>query len=121
MGKPHVQDALAHELVHAYDDRRFKPRGGKTWAEDLRSHACTEVSFHFLSALTGFDRFSSTPNESTDLDCESTVQIRAENLSGDCSWGREFSRQNFSFTKQHQVSSPTQSLPSFLSCFGTER
>jgi len=44
MGKPHVQDALAHELVHAYDDRRFKPRGGKTWAEDLRSHACTEVS-----------------------------------------------------------------------------
>ncbi|GAA5827396.1 hypothetical protein JCM5353_001459 [Sporobolomyces roseus] len=71
MGKPHVQDALAHELVHAYDDRRFKPRGGKTWAEDLRSHACTE--------------------------------IRAENLSGDCSWGREFSRQNFSFTKQHQA------------------
>ncbi|GAA5838936.1 hypothetical protein JCM3766R1_004533 [Sporobolomyces carnicolor] len=71
MGKPHMQDALAHELVHAYDDRRFKPRGGKTWAEDLRAHACTE--------------------------------IRAENLSGDCKWGREFSRQNFSFTKQHQA------------------
>ncbi|GAA5913282.1 putative metalloprotease [Sporobolomyces salmoneus] len=71
MGKPHMQDALAHELVHAYDDRRFKPRGGKSWAEDLRAHACTE--------------------------------IRAENLSGDCKWGREFSRQNFSFTKQHQA------------------
>ncbi|GAA5936277.1 putative metalloprotease [Sporobolomyces koalae] len=71
MGKPHMQDALAHELVHAYDDRRFAPRGGKSWAEDLRAHACTE--------------------------------IRAENLSGDCKWGREFSRQNFSFTKQHQT------------------
>ncbi|GAA6010215.1 hypothetical protein JCM11491_005395 [Sporobolomyces phaffii] len=71
MGKPHMQDALAHELVHAYDDRRFKPRGGKSWAEDLRAHACTE--------------------------------IRAENLSGDCKWGREFSRQNFAFTKQHQA------------------
>ncbi|GAA5960684.1 hypothetical protein JCM3765_007288, partial [Sporobolomyces pararoseus] len=71
MGKPHMQDALAHELIHAYDDRRFKPRGGKSWAEDLRAHACTE--------------------------------IRAENLSGDCKWGREFSRQNFSFTKQHQA------------------
>ncbi|GAA6058605.1 hypothetical protein JCM10212_004016 [Sporobolomyces blumeae] len=71
MGKPHMEDALAHELVHAYDDRRFVPRGGKTWAEDLRAHACTE--------------------------------IRAENLSGDCRWGREFSRQNFAFTKQHQA------------------
>jgi inner membrane protease ATP23 len=45
MSKSHVEDALAHELVHAWDGRRFEVRGGKEWAEDLRAHACTEVSW----------------------------------------------------------------------------
>ncbi|GAA5962468.1 hypothetical protein JCM21900_006403 [Sporobolomyces salmonicolor] len=71
MSKSHMEDALAHELVHAWDERRFEVRGGKTWAEDLRAHACTE--------------------------------IRAENLSGDCRFGREFTRRNFTFAKQHQA------------------
>ncbi|GAA6057821.1 hypothetical protein JCM3770_004292 [Rhodotorula araucariae] len=69
MSRKHMEDALAHELVHAWDERRFKPKG--KWGEDLRAHACTE--------------------------------IRAENLSGDCRFGREFTRRNWHFTKQHQA------------------
>ncbi|GAA5855958.1 hypothetical protein JCM8547_000430 [Rhodosporidiobolus lusitaniae] len=69
MSRKHMEDALAHELVHAWDERRFKPKG--KWGEDLRAHACTE--------------------------------IRAENLSGDCRWNREFTRRNWHFTKQHQA------------------
>ncbi|BGP38467.1 Mitochondrial inner membrane protease atp23 [Rhodotorula kratochvilovae] len=69
MSRKHMEDALAHELVHAWDERRFKPRG--KWGEDLRAHACTE--------------------------------IRAENLSGDCRFGREFTRRNWHFTKQQQA------------------
>ncbi|GAA5865647.1 hypothetical protein JCM3774_004948 [Rhodotorula dairenensis] len=69
MSKRHMEDALAHELVHAYDERRFKPRG--EWGKDLRAHACTE--------------------------------IRAENLSGDCKFNREFTRRNWHLTKQHQA------------------
>ncbi|KAI5479048.1 hypothetical protein MNV49_004330 [Pseudohyphozyma bogoriensis] len=67
--KKHMEDALSHELVHAWDGRRFKVKGA--WGEDLRAHACTE--------------------------------IRAENLSGDCRWGREITRRNFGFSKQHQA------------------
>lgn len=37
-----MEDALAHELVHAWDGRRFEVKG--EWGEDLRAHACTEVS-----------------------------------------------------------------------------
>lgn len=69
MSKKHMEDAMAHELVHAWDGRRFEVKG--EWGEDLRAHACTE--------------------------------IRAENLSGDCRWGRELTRRNFSFAKQHQT------------------
>lgn len=42
MNKRHMEDALAHELVHAYDGRRFEVKGD--WGKDLRAHACTEVS-----------------------------------------------------------------------------
>ncbi|GAA5976804.1 hypothetical protein JCM10908_005636 [Rhodotorula pacifica] len=70
MSKRHMEDALAHELVHAYDERRFRPTKGE-WGQDLRAHACTE--------------------------------IRAENLSGDCKFNREFTRRNWAFTKQHQA------------------
>ncbi|KAL7343722.1 peptidase M76 family-domain-containing protein [Rhodotorula toruloides] len=69
MSRKHMEDALSHELIHAWDERRFKPKG--QWGEDLRAHACTE--------------------------------IRAENLSGDCRLGREFTRRNWAFTKQHQA------------------
>mgnify|MGYP001569750051 FL=1 len=42
MSRNHMEDALAHELVHAWDGRRFEVKG--EWGEDLRAHACTEVS-----------------------------------------------------------------------------
>lgn len=41
MSKDHMEDALAHELVHAWDGRRFEVKGD--WGKDLRAHACTEV------------------------------------------------------------------------------
>ena len=36
-----MEDALSHELVHAWDGRRFDVDG--EWGKDLRAHACTEV------------------------------------------------------------------------------
>ncbi|TNY17786.1 mitochondrial inner membrane protease ATP23 [Rhodotorula diobovata] len=69
MSRKHMEDALAHELVHAWDERRFTPKG--KWGDDLRAHACTE--------------------------------IRAETLSGDCRFGREFTRRNWHFAAQHQA------------------
>ena len=41
MSKDHMEDALAHELVHAWDGRRFEVKGD--WGKDLRAHACTEA------------------------------------------------------------------------------
>lgn len=46
------------------------------------------------------------------------LQIRAENLSGDCRAGREWRRMNFGFAKQHQVrgGSPERSQMWLTSC-----
>jgi inner membrane protease ATP23 len=46
----HLEDTLAHEMVHAYDQLRFEVdfRGER----DLRQAACTEVGFDELSLLT---------------------------------------------------------------------
>ena len=53
MSRKHMEDALAHELVHAYDSRRFRPiAGDDSWAEDLRAHACTEVSIILVSGCS---------------------------------------------------------------------
>ncbi|KAK4048585.1 Mitochondrial inner membrane protease atp23 [Microbotryomycetes sp. JL221] len=85
MSKKHMEDALAHELIHAWDERRFEVRG--EWAKDLRAHACTEAEIDLIvDAMRG-----------------AAPQIRAENLSGDCRWGREFTRRNWSWTKQQQA------------------
>lgn len=84
INRNHMEDALTHELVHLYDQARFKVN----W-NNLRHHACSEVSI-FRTFFVGV---------SHDL----SVQIRAENLSGDCRWGREIQRGFISFTKQHQV------------------
>lgn len=40
--KKHMEDTLAHELIHAYDHCKFKV----DWM-NLRHHACTEVSARF--------------------------------------------------------------------------
>lgn len=39
MNKKHMEDTLAHEMIHAFDHCRFKV----DW-NNLRHHACTEVS-----------------------------------------------------------------------------
>lgn len=46
-----MQDALAHELVHAWDGRRFEVKG--EWGEDLRAHACTEVYITLIEVQGG--------------------------------------------------------------------
>jgi len=82
--KKHLEDTLAHEMVHAWDHLRFKV----DWA-DLRHAACTEVGVAILG------RFRSA----ADL----VPQIRASSLSGECRWGREFfTRGNWKLTQQHQ-------------------
>jgi mitochondrial inner membrane protease ATP23 len=47
--KGHMEDTLAHEMIHAYDHLRFKV----DWA-DLRHAACTEIR---ASSLSGECRF----------------------------------------------------------------
>lgn len=37
----HLEDTMAHEMVHAYDHLRFK----LDWTDNLRHAACTEVFF----------------------------------------------------------------------------
>lgn len=38
----HLEDTMAHEMVHAFDHLRFKVN----WTDNLRHAACTEVCFH---------------------------------------------------------------------------
>jgi inner membrane protease ATP23 len=48
----HLEDTMAHEMVHAYDHLRFKV----DWSNNLRHAACTEVSLslsiHFHNVFT---------------------------------------------------------------------
>lgn len=44
--KKHVEDTLAHELIHEWDDRRFKV----DW-RNLRHVACSEVSVQLLRVI----------------------------------------------------------------------
>lgn len=39
----HMEDTLAHELVHAYDHLRFEVN----W-DDLKNHACSEVCAPYI-------------------------------------------------------------------------
>lgn len=55
MSQEHMQDALTHELIHAWDGRRFEVEG--EWGQDLRAHACTEVS-SFFSGILYLEPFS---------------------------------------------------------------
>ena len=121
--KRHMEDTLVHELVHMYDHCKFKV----DW-NDLRHHACSEVSIH-LVMLCGFlyvprSTFTCFPSLtfvfwtlliiirlepcdwSHDTDCctfSHLKQIRANSLSGDCRYMRELRRGFPSFSKQHQV------------------
>lgn len=78
----HLEDTMAHEMVHAYDHLRFKNND----PHDLRHAACTEVG--------------SFPWERSSL---TDHQIRASTLSGECRFGREFfSRGQWKITQQLQ-------------------
>ncbi|GAD98294.1 hypothetical protein NFIA_083300 [Paecilomyces variotii No. 5] len=44
----HLEDTMAHEMVHAYDHLRFK----LNWTDNLRHAACTEVLFPRKYALS---------------------------------------------------------------------
>jgi len=46
----HLEDTMAHEMVHAYDHLRFRVK----WRNDLRHAACTEIR---ASSLSGECRF----------------------------------------------------------------
>lgn len=54
----HLEDTMAHEMVHAYDHLRFKVN----WTDNLRHAACTEVSVlcpHSSNGLVGSGVFCS--------------------------------------------------------------
>lgn len=55
--RSHLEDVLAHEMVHAYDSLRWEVdfRGER----DLRQAACTEVSFSFSFPVTSQVRHGS--------------------------------------------------------------
>lgn len=56
----HVEDTMAHEMVHAYDHLRFKV----DWTDNLRHAACTEVwpGIKLVIAISGPDpRYRSEP------------------------------------------------------------
>ena len=44
----HLEDTMAHEMVHAYDHLRFKV----DWTNNLRHAACTEVCFSKIHVET---------------------------------------------------------------------
>jgi inner membrane protease ATP23 len=80
-----MEHTLVHEFLHMYDHAVFNV----DWS-NLRYHACSEVClFKHMQASTNI--------------IYTFYKIRANSLSGDCSWGREIQRGRFSFSKQHQV------------------
>jgi mitochondrial inner membrane protease ATP23 len=89
--RKHLEDTLAHEMVHAWDHLRWKV----DWVgdKDLRHAACTEVWFPPLYwAGTGINKLLA-PH----------YQIRASMLSGECRMTREmWTRGNWKLTQQFQ-------------------
>ena len=85
LNKKHMEHTLVHEFLHMYDHAVFNV----DWS-NLRYHACSEVRPpKHIPAFTSI--------------IYTLCKIRANSLSGDCSWGREIQRGRFSFSKQHQV------------------
>lgn len=88
MSKGHMEDALSHELIHAWDGRRFEVKG--EWGKDLRAHACTEVSTGRRSDLTIADSSSYHPRFEQRISVE-TVHGLASSL-GEIGRGRNSNR-----------------------------
>ncbi|MCJ1360216.1 MAG: Mitochondrial inner membrane protease atp23 [Icmadophila ericetorum] len=55
----HLEDTMAHEMVHAYDHLRFKV----DWYNDLRHAACTEIRASSLSGECRWSREFFTRNQ----------------------------------------------------------
>jgi mitochondrial inner membrane protease ATP23 len=77
LNKKHMEHALVHELLHMYDHAVFIV----DWS-NLRYHACSEVCL-----LTHIEAFTNI--------IYTFYKIRANSLSGDCSWAREIQRGRF--------------------------
>lgn len=58
MNKKHMEDTLVHEMIHAFDNCRFDVK----W-DDLRHHACSEVSVEFDVEYFHFEISTHTPNK----------------------------------------------------------
>lgn len=96
MDKGHLQDTLAHEMIHWWDQCRFKV----DWT-NLRHHACSEVRKLMEIRLPLSSELEVLTISSFRV---LLIQIRAASLSGDCRIGREYQRKFYGFSKQHQVS-----------------
>jgi len=84
----HLEDTMAHEMVHAYDHLRFKA----DWRASLRHAACSEVRQSAVCFLIAAEQLTGR-----------SAQIRASSLSGECRWTREFfTRGQSRLTQQHQ-------------------
>lgn len=84
---------VTHELIHAFDHCRARV----DWFTDFRHLACSEVRDRTVCGKTSsVRRFKMSV-------CLFTLQIRAANLSGDCSFVNEVSRFNFGLKEHHQV------------------
>lgn len=81
------ENMLVHELIHAFDHCRATDLD---WG-NCRHHACSEVG--------GARARPPTPRVAQAV----RVQVRAANLSGDCSFLQEALRGNWGVSGQHQV------------------
>ncbi|KAK5627802.1 hypothetical protein RRF57_003517 [Xylaria bambusicola] len=96
--RSHLEDTLAHEMVHAWDHLRWK----MDWAgdKDLKQAACTEVSRLFSPPDSHI--YFVTRMLAPGLTFLS-MQIRASMLSGECRWTKEaLTRGNWTLTQQFQ-------------------
>lgn len=108
--RKHLEDTLAHEMVHAWDHLRWKV----DWMgdKDLKHAACTEVSL-CRRPYVHESYLTNNPN-----------QIRASMLSGECRWTREaLTRNNWTLTQQFQNCVRTRAIKSVMArprCEGEE-
>jgi hypothetical protein len=70
--RKHLEDTLAHEMVHAWDHLRWQV----DWMGDLdlKHAACTEVRCPFLSSLRGYSQLTSSPPD-PGFDAQRRVQM----------------------------------------------
>lgn len=97
--RAHVEDTMAHEMIHAWDHLRWQV--DHDGDNELKHAACTEVrASPIIFPAPGAPRWRALVLACADLN---NLQIRAAMLSGECRWTREaLTRRNFSLTQQFQ-------------------